>query len=107
MILEAKTAAASLSLGVAGLFATGNLPQEMDSIRSIAELGSFGLIAFAVVYILVKVAPAFISHVDRTRDAFISELREERTSREKHWQNLDHDLQALEKSFRDLLNRIK
>ena len=46
MIFEIKTTIASLATGTVGLLATNTLEAE-SLVKSIAEFGSFGLIAFA------------------------------------------------------------
>jgi hypothetical protein len=101
MIFEIKTTIASLATGTVGLLATNTLEAE-SLVKSIAEFGSFGLIAFATIMLLVKVAPAFIAHLDKARDSFLAELKEERNTREKHWQALDSKLDRIDHSINRL-----
>jgi hypothetical protein len=101
MILEIKTTVVSLATGTFGLLATGALEAE-SWVKSIAEFGSFGLIAFATIMLLVKVAPAFIAHLDKARDSFLAELKEERNTRERHWQTLDTKLDRIDHSINRL-----
>jgi hypothetical protein len=103
MILELKTSAAMLTAGTFGVFATAApIVEGFGWLRTVAELGSFGLVAFAAIMLLVKVAPAFIAHLDRARDTFLAELREERNSRERHWQHLDASLKSIDGNLRDI-----
>ncbi len=101
MILEIKTTIFTLATGTFGLLATGVMESE-SLVKSLAEFGSFGLIAFATIMLLVKVAPAFIAHLDKARDSFLAELKEERNTREKHWQALDQKLDRIDHSINRL-----
>lgn len=102
MIFEAKIAAGSIITGVAGLFATSGTSFDLGWLRPVVELGSFGIIAFAAVYILMRVAPEFIRHLDKTRDAFVAELRDERVIRERHFGTINNDLHNIDKSIQSL-----
>ena len=107
MILELKTSAATLTAGTFGIFATATpVVEGLGWLRPIAELGSFGLVVFAAIMLLVKVAPAFIAHLDRARDTFLAELREERHSRERHWQHVDTSLKSIDGSLRDINHNL-
>jgi hypothetical protein len=108
MIMEAKIAAGSIMAGVTGLVATGNASTiELGWLRPLVELGSFGIIAFAAVYVLIRVAPEFIKHLDKARDAFMVELREERIIRQKHFDAVSNDLHNIDKSIQQLERTIK
>lgn len=108
MILEIKTSAAMLTAGTFGVFATASpVMESFGWLRTVAELGSFGLVAFAAIMLLVKVAPAFIAHLDRARDTFLAELREERNSREKHWTVLDAKLNSIDGNLRDINHNLE
>jgi hypothetical protein len=103
MMAESKIAAVAITTGATGIFATGSISAiDFGWMRPLVEFGSFGIIAFAAVYILMKVAPAFITHLDRARDAFISELREERMMRQKNFDVLTEDLHRIDKSIQSL-----
>lgn len=103
MIFEAKLAAGSILAGVFGLVATGNSTTvDFGWLRPLVELGSFGIIAFAAVYVLIRVAPEFIRHLDKARDAFLVELREERAMRQRHFDTLNNDLHQIDKSIQSL-----
>jgi hypothetical protein len=102
MIFEAKLAAGSILAGVTGLFATSTTGFDLGWLRPVVELGSFGIIAFAAVYVLMRVAPEFIRHLDKSRDAFISELRDERVIRERHFGAINTDLHNIDKSIQSL-----
>jgi hypothetical protein len=103
MIFELKASAAMLTAGTFGVFATAApVMESFGWLRTVAEMGSFGLVAFAAIMLLVKVAPAFISHLDRARETFLVELREERNSRERHWQHLDASLKSIDGNLRDI-----
>lgn len=103
MIFEAKIAAGGILAGVFGLVATGNSSNfDFGWLRPIVELGSFGIIAFAAVYVLIKVAPEFIRHLDKARDAFLVELKEERALRQRHFDTVSQDLHQIDKSIRSL-----
>lgn len=100
---ESKIAAVAITAGTTGLFATGSISAiDFGWMRPLVEFGSFSIIAFAAVCILMKVAPAFITHLDRARDAFISELCEERTMRQKNFDVLTQDLHHIDKSIQSL-----
>lgn len=101
MIVEVKATIATLATGTFGLLASGAMEAE-SWVKSIAEFGSFGLIAFATIMLLVKVAPAFIAHLDKARDSFIDELREERQARERHWESLNSKLDRIDQSVNRL-----
>jgi ABC-type nickel/cobalt efflux system permease component RcnA len=108
MIMEAKIAAGGIMAGVTGIVATGNASTiELGWLRPLVELGSFGIIAFAAVYVLIRVAPEFIKHLDKARDAFLAELREERTIRQKHFDAVSHDLHSIDKSIQQLERTVK
>jgi hypothetical protein len=102
MIFEAKLAAGSILAGVTGLFATSTPTFDLGWLRPVVELGSFGIIAFAAVYVLMRVAPEFIRHLDKSRDAFIAELRDERVVRERHFTAINSDLHSIDKSIQSL-----
>lgn len=107
MILELKTSAAMLTAGTFGVLATAApVMESFGWLRTFAELGSFGLVAFAAIMLLVKVAPAFIAHLDRARDTFLAELREERHSRERHWSVLDNSLKSIDGNLRDINHHL-
>jgi hypothetical protein len=105
MIAEAKIAAGAVVAGTTGIIATGraDLPEWS---RLFVEFGSFGLLAFAFVYVLLRVAPNFIMHLDKARDAFLVELREERLMREKHFAALESGLRQIDTSIRDLQRSV-
>lgn len=107
MLLEMKTAVATLGFGTAGVLATAAVPQEFSWIRSVAELGSFGLVAFSAVLLLVKVAPAFIAHLDKSRSEFLTELKEERLQRQRHVEHIDASLDKVNENLRDIHNAIQ
>jgi hypothetical protein len=107
MILELKSALASLGAGTAGIVASAQIPGEFAWIRSVAELGSFGLVAFAAILLLVKVAPAFINHLDKARDRFLEELKEERLQRQRHAEQLDGSLDKINESLRGIHQTIQ
>lgn len=108
MIVEAKLAAGSFTLGALGLFATGNLStMDLGWMRPLVEFGSFGIIAFAAVYVLIRVAPEFIKHLDKARDAFLAELREERAIRQKHFDAVNSDLHHIDKSIQSLERAVR
>lgn len=103
MIFEAKIAAGGFLAGAAGLLATGSTtPIELGWLRPLVELGSFGIIAFAAVYVLVRVAPEFIRQLDRGREAFLTELREERQMRQKNFDVLTQNLHDIDRSIQSL-----
>ena len=107
MFLEMKGVVASLATGTAGVVASSQIPNEFSWIRSIAELGSFGLVAFAAVLLLVRVAPAFIDHLDKVRDHFLDELREERTQRQRHVEQIDSSLDRINENLRNIHSTIQ
>lgn len=103
MIFEAKLAAGGFLAGVTGIFATGTAtPVDLGWLRPLVELGSFGIIAFAAVYVLIRVAPEFIRHLDKARDAFLVELREERQMRQKNFDVLTQNLHDIDRSIQSL-----
>ena len=104
MILELKTSAAALAAGTFGVFATASPALESFGwLRTVAELGSFGLVAFAAIMLLVKVAPAFIAHLDKARDSFLVELSKEREQRER----INQSLHQIDQSIRDVHHTLK
>jgi len=104
MILELKTSAAALAAGTFGVFATAApMSESFGWLRTVAELGSFGLVAFAAIMLLVKVAPAFIAHLDKARDSFLVELAKEREQREK----INQSLHQIDQSIRDVHHTLK
>jgi len=104
MILELKTSAAMLTAGTFGVFATASpVMESFGWLRTVAELGSFGLVAFAAIMLLVKVAPAFIAHLDKARDSFLVELSKEREQREK----INQSLHQIDQSIRDVHHTLK
>jgi hypothetical protein len=104
MILELKTSAAFLAAGTFGVFATAApMSESLGWLRTVAELGSFGLVAFAAIMLLVKVAPAFIAHLDKARDSFLVELAKEREQREK----INQSLHQIDQSIRDVHHTLK
>jgi len=104
MILELKTSAAMLTAGTFGVFATAApVMESFGWLRTVAELGSFGLVAFAAIMLLVKVAPAFIAHLDKARDSFLVELSKEREQREK----INQSLHQIDQSIRDVHHTLK
>lgn len=107
MFIEMKSALATLGAGTAGVVASAQLPSEFGWIRSVAELGSFGLVAFAAVLLLVRVAPAFINHLDKARDSFLAELKEERLQRQRHVEHIDASLDKVNENLRDIHNAIQ
>jgi ABC-type nickel/cobalt efflux system permease component RcnA len=107
MIFEVKAAAFSLGVGTFGLLATEAVPMEFGYLRTVAELGSFGLVAFAAIMLLVKVAPAFIQHLDKARDSFLIELKQERDQRHAHSEKINASLHQLDTSLRDIHNTIR
>lgn len=77
MILELKTSAAMLAAGTFGVFATAApIAEGFGWLRTVAELGSFGLVAFSAIMLLVKVAPAFINHLDASLKSIDGSLRD-------------------------------
>lgn len=107
MIFEIKSTAAALGAGTFGLLATEAVPVEFGWLRTIAELGSFGLVAFAAIMLLVKVAPAFIVHLDKARDSFLSELQREREQRHQHALQINQTLHQIDTSLREIHNTVK
>ncbi len=108
MIVEAKIAAGSIIAGTTGIFATGPVASfDLGWMRPLVELGSFGIIAFSAVYILIRVAPEFIRHLDKARDAFLIELREERNIRTKYFVDFSNELHQIDKSIQQLERTIK
>jgi hypothetical protein len=104
MIIELKTSAAMLTAGTFGVFATATpVMESFGWLRTVAELGSFGLVAFAAIMLLVKVAPAFIAHLDKARDSFLVELSKEREQREK----INNSLHQIDQSIRDVHHTLK
>jgi hypothetical protein len=104
MIIELKTSAAALAAGTFGVFATAApMSESLGWLRTVAELGSFGLVAFAAIMLLVKVAPAFIAHLDKARDSFLVELGKEREQREK----INQSLHQIDQSIRDVHHTLK
>jgi hypothetical protein len=104
MIIELKTSAAALAAGTFGVFATAApMSESLGWLRTVAELGSFGLVAFAAIMLLVKVAPAFIAHLDKARDSFLVELAKEREQREK----INQSLHQIDQSIRDVHHTLK
>ena len=104
MILELKTSAAMLTAGTFGVFATASpVMESFGWLRTVAELGSFGLVAFSAIMLLVKVAPAFINHLDKARDSFLVELGKEREQREK----INQSLHQIDQSIRDVHHTLK
>jgi len=107
MIFEVKAAAFSLGAGTFGLLATEAVPIEFGWLRTVAELGSFGLVAFAAIMLLVKVAPAFIAHLDKARDSFLVELKYEREQRNAHSEKINASLHQIDQSLRDIHHSVK
>lgn len=108
MILELKTSAAMLTAGTFGVFATATpVMESFGWLRTVAELGSFGLVAFSAIMLLVKVAPAFINHLDKARDSFLVELKQERDQRHAHSEKINASLHQLDTSLRDIHNTIR
>ena len=107
MFFELKSAIITLGAGTAGVVASAQIPEGMSWIRSVAELGSFGLVAFAAVLLLVRVAPAFINHLDKARDRFLEELKEERLQRQRHAEQLDGSLDKINESLRGIHHTIQ
>ena len=108
MILELKTSAAMLTAGTFGVLATAApLSESFGWLRPVAELGSFGLVAFAAIMLLVKVAPAFIAHLDKARDSFLVELSKEREQRHANAEKLNQSLHQIDQSIRDVHHTLK
>ena len=98
MLIEMKSALVSLGAGTAGVVASAQIPSEFAWIRSVAELGSFGLVAFAAI---------FINHLDKARDRFLEELKEERLQRQRHAEQLDGSLDKINESLRGIHQTIQ
>ena len=108
MILELKTSAAMLTAGTFGVFATASpVMESFGWLRPVAELGSFGLVAFAAIMLLVKVAPAFLAHLDKARDSFLIELKQEREQRHQHVVQINSSLHQIDQSIRDVHHTLK
>lgn len=108
MILEMKTSAAMLAAGTFGVFATAApISESFGWFRPVAEMGSFGLVAFAAIMLLVKVAPAFINHLDKARDSFLVELKYERDQRNAHSEKINASLHQIDQSLRDIHHSVK
>lgn len=107
MIFEMKSTASILGAGTFGLLATEAIPSELGWLRTVGELGSFGLVAFAAIMLLVKVAPAFISHLDKARDSFLVELKQERDQRHTHALQINQSLHQIDQSLRDIHHTVK
>lgn len=107
MLIEMKSALVSLGAGTAGVVASAQIPSDLGWIRSVAELGSFGLVAFSAILLLVKVAPAFITHLDKARDRFLEELKEERLQRQRHADQIDGSLEKINDSLRGIHQTIQ
>lgn len=107
MIMEAKLASIGVGAGTFGLLAAEAVPVEFGWLRTIAELGSFGLVAFAAIMILVKVAPAFIAHLDKARDSFLVELKQEREQRHAHAMEINKSLHEIDGSLKEIHHTIK
>lgn len=107
MIFEVKSAAFTLGAGTFGLLATEVVPAELGWLRTVGELGSFGLVAFAAIMLLVKVAPAFINHLDKARDSFLVELKQEREQRHSHAIQINQSLHEIDSSLKDIHHTIK
>jgi hypothetical protein len=108
MILELKTSAAMLTAGTFGVFATAApVMESFGWLRTVAELGSFGLVAFAAIMLLVKVAPAFLAHLDKARDQFLVELTRERDQRHAHSEKINNSLHQIDQSIRDVHHTLK
>jgi hypothetical protein len=108
MIIELKTSAAMLTAGTFGVFATATpVMESFGWLRTVAELGSFGLVAFAAIMLLVKVAPAFLAHLDKARDQFLVELTREREQRHAHSEKINNSLHQIDQSIRDVHHTLK
>lgn len=107
MIFEIKSTAGALGAGTFGLLATETIPIEFGWLRTVAELGSFGLVAFAAIMLLVKVAPAFIAHLDKARDSFLVELKQERDQRHANAEKLNDSLHQIDQSIRDVHHTLR
>lgn len=107
MLIEMKSTLVSLGAGTAGVVASAQIPSDLGWIRSVAELGSFGLVAFSAILLLVKVAPAFINHLDKARDRFLEELKEERLQRQRHAEQIDSSLDRINENLRNIHSTIQ
>lgn len=97
-----------LTAGTFGVLATASpLTESFGWLRTVAELGSFGLVAFAAIMLLVKTAPAFISHLDKARDSFLVELKHEREQRHQHAIQINEALHKIDGSLRDIHNTVR
>lgn len=97
----------TLGAGTFGVLATEAVPAEFGWFKTVAELGSFGLVAFAAIMLLVKVAPAFISHLDKARDSFLTELKQERDQRQAHSEKINASLHQIDASLREIHSTVR
>lgn len=107
------------TIGTAGLIGTNAVEvQEFSWIKSIAELGSFGLVAFAAIMLLVRGVPLIVKHLDETNKTWAAELAKERDYRERakddfrdmlssHKGDITAKLEEGNKLTRDLISEIK
>lgn len=82
-MLPIDRAAGFLLTGTAGIIGAAEIPSELSFVKSIAEVGSFGLVAFAGVFLLIKGLPAFLNALTTSQANFLSALDKERELREK------------------------
>lgn len=83
MLTHLQQTATALATGAAGLIASGEIPVEYSIVKSIAEVGSFGLLAFAVVFLLMRGFPAWLKHMEKANEDFLTALQRERELREQ------------------------
>jgi hypothetical protein len=60
-----------------------------DFVKSVVEFGSFGLVVVLVLYVLFRMAPAFLEALDKSQSKFHIELSESRVRFQEQLTKLD------------------
>ena len=80
------------------------------SVNTIRELGSFGLIAvfvLGVLWLCWKAIPVLIAMLERTKDQFVAEIKEERIARERSVEAFRDMLKSHKSDLGDKMDSIK
>lgn len=106
MIPQVQQAAGMLLSGTAVLVASSEVPQEFSLVKSVAEVGSFGLIAFAGIFLLLRGLPAFLATLERSQTNFLGALEKERDLREKARDDFREMLAAHKKDLGERMSDV-
>lgn len=115
LFCQAVKSAVVTAGGISGMFIVADsMPADEKlfglSVNTIRELGSFGLVAvfvLGVLWLCWKALPVLITMLERTKDQFVAEIKEERIAREKSVDAFREMLKSHKGDLGDKMDRIK